>query len=114
MNKNWSLVRKYVPQGVGMARKHLLHKAVRAGAPVELIQLMVEHGCNVDETQEVCSSPLPLGERHVSFRTTNRGSFGMQGNWTPLHVATKHEAAPAVIEYLIKAGAHVNIMTSVS
>jgi hypothetical protein len=54
--KNWSLVRKYVSQGYGTARKHLLHKAVRANAPLEILELMVEKGCNPDETQEVSKS----------------------------------------------------------
>ena len=52
-NKNWSLARKYVAQGVGMSRKGLLHKAVRVNAPVEILELMVEKGCSVDESQEV-------------------------------------------------------------
>ena len=52
-NKNWSLVRKYAAQGYGLARKNLLHKAIRHGAPVEIVELLVEKGCEIDELQEV-------------------------------------------------------------
>lgn len=85
-NKNWSLVRKLVAQNFGTARKHLLHKAVRNGAPVEIVEILIEKGCLVDETQE--------------------------GNWTPLHVAAKYDATPAVVEQLIKAGAHLDTRTT--
>jgi hypothetical protein len=53
INKNWSLVRKYAAQGYGIARRNLLHKAVRNGAPTELLELLIEKGCSVDELQEV-------------------------------------------------------------
>ena len=52
-NKNWTLVRKCLAQGYGTARKNLLHKAIRVHAPVEILEMMVEKGCDVDETQEV-------------------------------------------------------------
>lgn len=54
-NKNWSIVRKLVSQNLGTGRKLMLHKAVKHGAPVEIVELLLEKGSLVDELQEVSS-----------------------------------------------------------
>jgi ankyrin repeat protein len=80
--KNWGLAKKCIAQGHGTSRHGLVHKAVKAQAPVEILEAMVEKGASVDET--------------------------LEGKWTPLHVAAKYDASVSVVGFLVQSGALIN------
>ena len=103
------------PRAVNVRGEAVLHVAAQHGAPIEVIDRLVDMECDIEAKKEDGATPLIVAARNGHAQVVERlirhgadARAAMKSGWTALHCAAHHGAPRETVEKLVAAGAEVD------
>mmetsp|Transcript_49217 Transcript_49217/g.159517 ORF Transcript_49217/g.159517 Transcript_49217/m.159517 type:complete len:330 (+) Transcript_49217:55-1044(+) len=103
------------PRAVNVRGEAVLHVAAQHGAPIEVIDRLVDMECDIEAKKEDGATPLIVAARNGHAQVVERlirhgadARAAMKSGWTALHCAAHHGASRETVEKLVGAGAEVD------